>query len=202
LTSRSAAQNLFFFTEMAMEVVLFTIGHGIQGYIDDKWEIFDVVICFGAAFGFSYWNNLLSGALSGQATISNSQKIAQIGRAFRLLRLVRLMQFFKPLQRILETLYRSMPQLMNILLLLFTIYSIFAVIAVNSFGTVKYGRRFGPTANFNKCLSLRATVSCFVLGLNEHCRQVLVLVCFHNDERNLHLQVYRSHEDHLPNGHG
>lgn len=143
-------QNLVFFVELWMEVLLNLAGYGPGGFWDDPWRGFDLFVAMGSAAGY----------LAG----SSSSNLGNFTRSFRLLRIVRLMKMIRPIRIILETLIASISQLANILLLLFLVYSMFAVVAVQLFGNTKFGRRLGPTANFQDYGFAMATIYQIVTG--------------------------------------
>eukprot|EP00961_Rhodomonas_salina_P035708 480217-Rhodomonas_salina.2 len=101
--------------------------------LQDKWRLFDLAVAGGTALGY----------------ISSQREIANFAKSFRLARALRFMTLIHSVRIIFETLIACLPQLFNIFLLVVLVYSIFAAVAVQLFGVTKYGRRLGPTANFD-----------------------------------------------------
>jgi len=143
------AQNLFFFIELGAELLAYLFAVGPGGLVDDLWKNFDMFVFLGTFIGY----------------VSNNKDVTQFVKAFRLLRVVRLMIIIKKIRIILETLIKCIPQLANILVLLFLVYSMFAVIGVQAFSSTKYGKRLGPTANFDDWPS--AMVTCFQIVVGD-----------------------------------
>lgn len=142
-------QNDIFYFELVLEIIIYAFAFGVGGFYNDPWKAFDFFVALGSS---AMW-------IPG-----SNPKIAQFAKSFRLMRVIRLMKMIRPIRIILETLLQSLPQLLNILLLLFLVYSMFAVVAVQMFGTTRYGRRLGPTANFESWQNAMYTVYQMVTG--------------------------------------
>ena len=125
-------QNIFLFWQLVVEVFIVMLAHGPQGWLNDSWKAFDLFVCVGSAAG----------------VVSSRKELETIARCFRIFRIIRLMKFIKPIRIILSTLIASVPQLVNIAALLLMFWSMFAVIFVQLYSTTKFGKRLGPTANF------------------------------------------------------
>ena len=141
-------QNLVFYAELWMEILLFFIAYGYKGPMYDWWKIFDIIVVGGITLGYAL----------------NNSKITQFVKSFRLMRVVRLMTIIKPIRIILDTLLICMPQLANILLLLILVYTMFSIVLMNLFATTKYGIRSGPTANFDDFGRAIATIYQIITG--------------------------------------
>lgn len=127
-----SVQNTVFFALLLFEILLNTIAFGPGGFYNDGWKGFDLLVAVGTTTGYA----------------GNNPTLAQFAKSFRLMRVIRLMKMIGPIRVILETMLQSIPQLANILVLILLVYSMFAVVFVSSYGTVKYGYRYGPTLNF------------------------------------------------------
>ena len=74
--------------------------------------------------------------------------ISQVVRVLRLAKFLRALQKNKLIKSVFDTVVLSAPQVINIVVVLFIAMTIFAVLGVSSFGSVSYGSRLGPQANF------------------------------------------------------
>eukprot|EP00283_Hemiselmis_rufescens_P000787 CAMPEP_0173470682 /NCGR_PEP_ID=MMETSP1357-20121228/78005_1 /TAXON_ID=77926 /ORGANISM="Hemiselmis rufescens, Strain PCC563" /LENGTH=1276 /DNA_ID=CAMNT_0014438967 /DNA_START=139 /DNA_END=3966 /DNA_ORIENTATION=+ len=83
-------QNLVFFIELWVELLLICMAYGPGGLVNDVWKRFDVIVCLGTSAGYLF----------------NNESIVQFVKAFRLMRVVRLMIRVKKIRIILETLIK------------------------------------------------------------------------------------------------
>lgn len=165
-------------------MVLFTIAGSPGVFYNDMWKLFDLLVMLGSSAGYLFpqaqplparpaprraaWAPAQASDAPRAPLVLQYSMIQTGTRAFRLARIVRLMKMIKPIRIILETLLNSLPQLANILLLLVLFYSMFAVLLIQTFGTTKYGVRFGPTANFGNYGVAMMTILQLVTGDEWH----------------------------------
>ena len=83
------------------ETMIVAMAYGPQGWLNDSWKAFDLMVCLGSAAG----------------VISSRREVETVSRCFRIFRIIRLMKMIKPIRIILNTLVSSLPQLVNIAML-------------------------------------------------------------------------------------
>jgi hypothetical protein len=140
-----AYQNNVFFGIMVFEVVLKFVAQGIHNFWRDAFNRFDCVLIVVTVICM----------LSAQTL----RTIAQVVRSCRLARFMRTLLKNKLIEGMLDTVVLSIRQVLPVLLVLALGMSIFSVIGVAFFGTVKFGIRLGPQANFQTFTA--ALMTCF-----------------------------------------
>ncbi len=141
-------QNLIFFGEIVVELVIFTVGFGPGCFINDHWKGFDLFVAIFCTAGY----------------VTDHPQVSQFVKVFRLMRILRLLRMIRSIKVILDTMVASVSQLINILLLLGLVYAMFAAVAVQCFGTTKHGFRMGPTANFDTWSNAMMTIAQIITG--------------------------------------
>ena len=100
------SQNLFFYFQLLVEVLLEFVAWGPLGVLDNYWRLLDAAVIFTSSIGYITGNELTN----------------KIAKAFRLMRVVKIMKVIKPVRIILETLVACIPSLFNVLLLILLVF--------------------------------------------------------------------------------
>jgi len=150
-----STQNLFFYVQLLVEVVLSFLGLGFRHFFQDVFRIFDLIITLALSVGYA----------------SGSREFMEFAKSFRLLRIIQVMCVLGPVDQILQTLLKSLPQLASISALIFLILVMFASLGVQLFGITRAGRRLGPTANFESFP--RALMTCLQILRGDEWQELL-----------------------------
>jgi len=142
------AQNLGFTLMISVEVLLQLAAYGPRAVAKDAWAVLDVAVLLGLLVGY-----VLDGA-----------RVGQFVKGLRLLRVLKLAAIIRPVRTVLETVLQTLPQMANIMAVLFIQLFIFACLAMQLFSTTKYGRRLGPTANFETWPNAMGTIYMIIFG--------------------------------------
>lgn len=141
-------QNLIFYILFLFEVCLCIIGYGFGGLYDDKWLLWDFLLCIGIGVGYL-------------VQIASFQAFT---RSLRLVRLLRVMTRHEKTNIVIVTTFKTMPQLLNVIVLVLIIYSMCSALGVQLFATAKSGIRMGPTSNFENFGSAFQSIFQIVVG--------------------------------------
>eukprot|EP01065_Artemidia_motanka_P041527 TRINITY_DN5402_c0_g1_i1.p1 TRINITY_DN5402_c0_g1~~TRINITY_DN5402_c0_g1_i1.p1 ORF type:complete len:1627 (+),score=405.07 TRINITY_DN5402_c0_g1_i1:1530-6410(+) len=132
--------NLTFISIFVMEVVMKMLAFGIRGYLDDRWNDFDLAVVVMSTAGVVIDFLLTSGP------------VFSVFRALRLARLLRVVRMAKGVRTLLRTLFLALPSLVNVASLLALLFFLYAVMGVKLYGRAARGEFLTEHANFDNFL--------------------------------------------------
>jgi len=127
-------QNTVFFSFMCTEAGLNLLSLGPILYVTDPAHQYDLFIITATSATMLFQDSLRS--------------LSQTTRMLRLFKFLRQLAKDRTIANVFETVSVSAGQVGNIMIILVVIVVMLAVLAVQLFGTVRFGNRLGPEANF------------------------------------------------------